>query len=39
MSWSFIIAFILFIISIAGLLYTGNILLDFLDKIFDNHLE
>jgi NADH:ubiquinone oxidoreductase subunit K len=36
MSWRIIIAVILFIISIAGILFTGNILLDFLDKIFDN---
>jgi len=37
MIWRIVIAVILFFASVAGLLIAGNRLLDFIDKIFDNH--
>jgi len=36
MIWRVVIGVILFFISIAGLLFAGNRLLDLFDKIFDN---
>jgi hypothetical protein len=35
MDWNILIAILLFIISITGILYVGNMLIDILEKIFD----
>jgi len=37
MTWRIIIAVILFIISVAGILFTGSLLLKLIDEIFDIH--
>jgi len=37
MIWNVVIAVILFLISVAGLLFVGNQLLDLFEKIFDNN--
>ena len=38
MIWRVVIAILLFLISLAGLLFAGNRLLDLFDKIFDNNM-